>query len=435
MNASFLLVVLVVMALVLTIIFVFGVIKKGAIQAWAKPTKGDQAVPAPESRDSESNIPLTKHFAGTQGRRVFAVVWTFGLISMLLYSMSKANCCALSIFANSLLIAGGALFIGGLLGFLFGIPRTLQGEPNVESTGNTPKNGIAYKVNTNLEQISDWLTKILVGVGLTQLSKLPTHVTNLASSLKPVLGGNEEGGVYGISVIVFFISTGFLASYLVTRIYITRIFQAAEKSLLEKIVDDIQKQPNFDASALDIASQLLSPTSTEKSYTEKQISDAFGKATRNARLTIFMQASTLRRDYRKTNKKFMEKSIPVFRALIESENEPRDHRYWGELGYALKDKENPDYNDARQNLTVAINIRGDYNEYGYTLYEFCRAICNINLDSNFKNGIESSENTKKAILEDLEALRKEVGVAEFLEYGKSNPEIAQWLNLNHITIS
>ena len=48
------------------------------------------------------------------------------------------------------LLSGFSAIIGGILGFLFAIPRSLQGgvEENVK---------LAYVANTNLEQISDWL--------------------------------------------------------------------------------------------------------------------------------------------------------------------------------------------------------------------------------------------------------------------------------------
>jgi hypothetical protein len=57
-------------------------------------------------------------------------------------------------------IAIASAATGYLLGFLFGISRSLQGGDSSES------NSQSFPGNTNLEQISDWLTKILVGVGL-----------------------------------------------------------------------------------------------------------------------------------------------------------------------------------------------------------------------------------------------------------------------------
>src|SRR4051794_2430267 len=60
--------------------------------------------------------------------------------------------------ASSAAIAAGA--IGGVTGFLFGIPKARS---DVNSAGTNA--GGQFKPNTNLEQISDWLTKTIVGVG------------------------------------------------------------------------------------------------------------------------------------------------------------------------------------------------------------------------------------------------------------------------------
>src|SRR5216684_1230684 len=77
--------------------------------------------------------------------------------------------------AIGLLIAGAALAAGVLIGFLFGIPRTQQkeGQKSDPTIGSQPGVADGYGVNTNLEQISDWLTKIIVGVGLVQLTVIP----------------------------------------------------------------------------------------------------------------------------------------------------------------------------------------------------------------------------------------------------------------------
>lgn len=56
---------------------------------------------------------------------------------------------------------------GFLLGFLFGIPRVLQADaarqPGKDS--GLPSDEYTQRVNTSLEQISDWLTKIILGLG------------------------------------------------------------------------------------------------------------------------------------------------------------------------------------------------------------------------------------------------------------------------------
>src|SRR5579864_3778310 len=109
---------------------------------------------------SENNYPWDKQI---NTRNILIIVFFIGSIGITCYSTNVKNFPALSIIGNSVLFAGGAFFIGALLGFLFGIPRTLQGEAANKETESDNKNNISYKVNTNLEQISDWLTKVLVG--------------------------------------------------------------------------------------------------------------------------------------------------------------------------------------------------------------------------------------------------------------------------------
>jgi len=72
-----------------------------------------------------------------------------------------------------------------LLGFLFGIPRVLQKDSQSEAaeskSGIVPRSaGYQLIINTNLDDVSDWLTKILLGVGLVELQKLPSLVYRLA---------------------------------------------------------------------------------------------------------------------------------------------------------------------------------------------------------------------------------------------------------------
>ncbi|NCC33972.1 MAG: hypothetical protein EOM24_18450, partial [Chloroflexia bacterium] len=76
--------------------------------------------------------------------------------------------------ATAILWSFASLLAGLLFGFLFGIPRVLQGnQPSEPPTPAPPaenapeseqKTQTLYRlqVNTNLEQISDWLTKIIV---------------------------------------------------------------------------------------------------------------------------------------------------------------------------------------------------------------------------------------------------------------------------------
>jgi tetratricopeptide (TPR) repeat protein len=133
--------------------------------------------------------------------------------------------------APVVLLALAATCVGIWLGFLFGIPRVNEG------TGNGSSNaGPNLRVNTNVEQISDWLTKILVGLTLANLQALPQMFARLSAYLTHHgLGGvTSESTITSVSI--FFLVDGFLFGYLATRLYLTGAFLAADPAkLLDKL--------------------------------------------------------------------------------------------------------------------------------------------------------------------------------------------------------
>jgi hypothetical protein len=143
-----------------------------------------------------------------------------------------------------------------LLGFLFGIPKVLQKPDGHSQTGG--KNGPAavsnsgslpsiipyqLRVNTNLEEISDWLTKILVGATLTQLVKIPAKLGEAASFMSESMStaGTKS---FAAAIIVFFSSLGFLAGYIVTRMFFTGAFLRSDPQLTPKEITDLNNVRN-----------------------------------------------------------------------------------------------------------------------------------------------------------------------------------------------
>jgi hypothetical protein len=131
-------------------------------------------------------------------------------------------------FAQGVVWAVACIAVGFFLGFLFGIPKVLQRERSQDS--RTPKGNYHQKVNTNLEEISDWVTKIIVGLGIYQLAKVPNWIDGLATRFASSVGKDEEtSGVFG-AAIVFFLVCGFLLGYLVTRLYFQGAFGRADRA-------------------------------------------------------------------------------------------------------------------------------------------------------------------------------------------------------------
>jgi len=113
---------------------------------------------------------------------------------------------------------------GALLGFLFGVPKVLQDE--------TTKNagGPRQLVNTNLDQISDWLTKVVVGLTLVNARDISTSLKGTAGILATALGNKDTDLALAMAVIVYFSVLGFMSLYILTRLYLSAAFWEREQA-------------------------------------------------------------------------------------------------------------------------------------------------------------------------------------------------------------
>ncbi|HEX2764657.1 MAG TPA: hypothetical protein VHM92_12550 [Allosphingosinicella sp.] len=147
----------------------------------------------------------------------------------------------------ALVIALAALALGAFIGFLFGLPRTLTSSEvraarlaaatataNPQG-GSAPANpavaapgGPGSEVNTNLEKISDWLTTIIVGVGLTKLEDIPRGLETFGDRVAPYFG--YGGKIFGIGGGLFFLVAGFFLAYVGTRVKLSLIFVWSQRT-------------------------------------------------------------------------------------------------------------------------------------------------------------------------------------------------------------
>jgi hypothetical protein len=339
-------------------------------------------------------------------------------------------------------IALSALLSGGLLGFLFGIPRTLQQEekPATQQTGNgldvstEQKSERLYGVNTNLEDVSDWLTKILVGVGLTQISSIPTALREYADYFSKGLGNYPNSSVFSIALLLFFLIDGFLLSYLWTRLHFAGALRQADAAILHARVDSKLDVIDVDAKAWSIVQRSLNLEPGQSQPKQEDINTAIASATSHMKEQIFWEVAHIRSENWRNlaDKPKMERTVPIFRALIASDIEDVHHEYHGQLGYALKDNRNPNCVEANAELTKAIKLRGDWQTSGWKpYYEFARALCQINLDEQFNRGKKSSDETKQNILSDLRVASSHLELKELV---KKEATIKKWLEINALTI-
>jgi len=97
---------------------------------------------------------------------------------------------------------------------------------------STQSSSYQLQVNTNLEQISDWLTKIIVGIGLIELRNLPELINRasafIARGLESTAEASSQGQGLAAAIIVYFAVAGFLGSYLMTRVYLAGAIKRAD---------------------------------------------------------------------------------------------------------------------------------------------------------------------------------------------------------------
>jgi CheY-like chemotaxis protein len=114
--------------------------------------------------------------------------------------------------------------VAAIFGLIFGVPRA-RTDFSADATER-------YSSNSNLEQISDWLTKLLVGAGLVELKSLPA----LAVSAGAYLGTGmavSNASAYSVSAVVYGAGVGFIAAYLWTRLRLRYLLESSDRSAAE----------------------------------------------------------------------------------------------------------------------------------------------------------------------------------------------------------
>jgi hypothetical protein len=193
-----------------------------------------------KTRKAEANAKSLKYFTW----RTIGIFLMAGIVLIFIGSLYKLGQIDwrewLSSIGVGLLIGGAALCAGGFMGFLFGIPSLQQNADQSAASATT------FKYNDNLMQISDWLTKIIVGVGLTQLYKIPTKIRTLGDYLKYSFGGEEWGRNLSLAVVFYFLLLGFLVMYFWTRTDFTMILKYTDDDLQKKYEDAIAQKETLE---------------------------------------------------------------------------------------------------------------------------------------------------------------------------------------------
>jgi len=122
------------------------------------------------------------------------------------------------------LILGIAGFISSFfIGTLFGMPKR----------NNKKENN--YSLNNSLVEISDWLTKIIVGIGLVNLKEIPGYLISLGEYVR--VASKYDGqllNVYAIGIVIYFGFLGLFIGYNYMRLVLSSKYKYADDNLIRK---------------------------------------------------------------------------------------------------------------------------------------------------------------------------------------------------------
>lgn len=427
-------------------------IRRGAQEAAEKRRRKRRSREAKERRREERRATRRRflasihanwdrHQESLQGQsgtmRVLTALGIPAFVALVIYALPSSS----KVLATGLLTATASFAVGAFLGFLFGIPRSVgtqatETKAAVAKTGDKTAGSVAtvqqFAPNTNLEQISDWLTKILVGVGLVQVHQIGSAIDDLASGLTPGLGATTNA--VAVALMVSFSITGFVSAYLFTRLRLQSAFELATA-----IKQAVKERADTETSAIAVVQKQLDPGGGEPP-TLQELAGSLRAATPGIRAQAFFLAREQRRENwhnnaeRGENRALVAPTIPVFEALIDCDPPGRYHRARAELGYALKDQENADPQGALVAFKKAIELRPETEAKQFFLYEFNLAYCEIELDrQGFAVGKASADAIVNPVCANLAfAAQFAIGrdaIGETDEDGK--PGIVQrWLTLN-----
>ncbi|WP_348825108.1 pYEATS domain-containing protein [Flavobacterium aestuarii] len=131
-------------------------------------------------------------------------------------------------------MGGKILFIGIILaiaafisffflGTLFGMPKR-----NNEKESD-------YSLNNSLVEISDWLTKIIVGLGLVNLKEIPGFLISLGEYVRA--SSRYDGqllNIYSIGIVIYFGFLGLYIGYNYMRLVLSNKYKYADDNLIRK---------------------------------------------------------------------------------------------------------------------------------------------------------------------------------------------------------
>ncbi|GMU97481.1 MAG: hypothetical protein AMXMBFR51_02200 [Ignavibacteriota bacterium] len=376
-----------------------------------------------------------------KGKSIFFItlILVIGVVIIFIYSIAHGTDKFLSILSISAIIALTSAIVGAFIGFIFGIPRT----PAAKDSEN-------IGANTNLEEISDWITKIIVGVSLVQLNQLSDGIYKIGNTLSQGMGGQPSSFVFSVSTMIFYFVGGFFLGYLWSRIYLPKILLTSmeegyrrkikekEDELMEtqSLVDD--KNINIDIRK-EVESLLLQ--SDPKNYKDFKgedftkdklqtlINKIIDKFENNDAQILFGQIIIALYNIRNYN---------LINELADQYKKDIDISYstWTDIALANMNlyNTNRDKEYYKRMNEAIVNTRKSISDYGVTYaIELYFELIDLTIaiqDKDEKIKSRAEENIQ-SILDELK-LKPDVAAFEAINYMNKNEVIPRWMDYNKL---
>lgn len=302
---------------------------------------------------------------------------------------------ATAVLGIALLVAAAATACGAMAGFLFGIPR-------IEDRPQRSDDPTVLRPNTNLEQISDWLTKILVGVGLVQFAAIGSALNRLIDSIADAFRPASYATVFAGTLVVLPTVIGFLVSYIGARTWLFEMLNQFDSGIVSFVrdqvnqavapvqaeVEQVQQHQQTLREMLTLIDTQLDPRDPEPDLAV--LVDVLTKATPGQRQHAFRLARKARLALG-ADDHVRRRALPILQALIDAD--PDQYAYRAELGITLADL--GEHQRALVELDQAIAQRGAPTESDW--FEFHRARARLGL----LDGTTPDRTTAALLYEDL----------------------------------
>jgi hypothetical protein len=339
-------------------------------------------------------------------------------------------------------VAAASSAAGALIGFLFGIPVREDGADPARSKD------LPYRGNTSLEQISDWLVKILVGVGLVQLTAVAPALGSMFDAIGVAFRAGRGGSIFAGAIVIVGVIWGFLFAYLATRTSLPQLLTQSEtadrvKELdlrVDRLQEAIDDRTRRDADALRLAHIVMGDQYAAPQITDDELKDLLSRASAGTLTEIYIKATDRRRTVRRLGeleRQQMSGLKRIFLALLEVGEKAQAYRYHGQLGLVSMEALPPDFELAIAELSKAISGRPDSDRESTRFYEWNRALCHIELINAGR--LEMSATITEKVLSDLRVANADSHLRRRTEGDRTrfsrdfDVDVHEWLETNSYT--